>query len=488
MKTLLKTIILFLTISGAALAQNFLSQAFYDSYDNYKEASIKEKRFGYENLTRLIENLKSKPQFEIEIVGKSLNDRNIYLLKIGTGETKVLAWSQMHGDEATATMALFDIFNFFSSDDDFNNFKKDLFEKVTLYFIPMLNPDGAEKFRRRNALNVDLNRDALRLQFPETQTLKKIRDEIQPQFGFNLHDQDTRYTAGNSFKTATISFLAPAFNYEKDINEIRANTMKLIVNLYDELSKFIPGHIGRYNDDFEPRAFGDNFVKWGTSSVLIESGGWKNDEEKQFIRKLNFVALLTGFQSIANEFYEKADIKNYTNIPENDNYLFNVLFRNVTMNYKNKNYLVDVGINREERNINNASDYYIKSSIEDFGDLSTFYGNEEYDCANMTIEEGKIYEKEFSSITEIEKLNFKKLLNEGYIAVKLNAEKHPSKFTSLPINIIYNNSNFNTEIAPENPANFIIKNEGKIKYVTVNGFVFDCETGQLNIKNGIVIK
>ena len=33
-------------------------------------------------------------------------------LSLESGEVHVLLWSQMHGDESTATMALFDIFNF----------------------------------------------------------------------------------------------------------------------------------------------------------------------------------------------------------------------------------------------------------------------------------------------------------------------------------------------------------------------------------------
>ncbi len=48
--------------------------------------------------------------------------------------------------------------------------------------------------------------------------------------------------------------------------------MKLISEQYNLLSDFIPGHIAKYQDDFEPRAFGDNFAKSGSSVVLIESG------------------------------------------------------------------------------------------------------------------------------------------------------------------------------------------------------------------------
>ncbi len=67
--------------------------------------------------------------------------------------------------------------------------------------------------------------------------------------------------------------------------------MKLISQLTEVLEDYIPGHIAKYNDDFEPRAFGDNFMKWGSSLILIESGGWKNNYEKSFVRKINFFSL-----------------------------------------------------------------------------------------------------------------------------------------------------------------------------------------------------
>ena len=270
MKSMFILIILLLISNRCDLAQQDISQIIYENYPKYKSAEFEKKRFGHDELKNQIEKLDSKKIFKIETAGYSLEKREIFLIKAGTGKIKVLLWSQMHGDESTATMALFDIFNFLSANDDLNEIRKDLLSKLQIYFIPMLNPDGAELFQRRNALDIDLNRDALRLQFPESQILKAVKDSICPTFAFNLHDQSTRYSTGNSFKSATISFLAPAFNYEKEINEVRGNTMKLIVDLYHVLNKFIPGHIAKYNDDFEPRAFGDNFIKWGTSSVLIE--------------------------------------------------------------------------------------------------------------------------------------------------------------------------------------------------------------------------
>ena len=71
-------------------------------------------------------------------------------------------------DEATATMAIMDVLNFFASKDSFDDLRKKVFRSMTLHFVPMLNPDGAERFKRRNALGIDLNRDADRLSCPES--------------------------------------------------------------------------------------------------------------------------------------------------------------------------------------------------------------------------------------------------------------------------------------------------------------------------------
>ena len=64
-----------------------------------------------------------------------------------------------------------------------------LFSKLTIYLLPMLNPDGAERTTRRNAQGIDINRDALRLQTPEGRFLKEVRDRFEPTVGFNLHNQ-----------------------------------------------------------------------------------------------------------------------------------------------------------------------------------------------------------------------------------------------------------------------------------------------------------
>jgi hypothetical protein len=49
--------------------------------------------------------------FTVNIIGQSVLKKSIYTIKFGTGSTKILIWSQMHGNESTTTKALFDFIN-----------------------------------------------------------------------------------------------------------------------------------------------------------------------------------------------------------------------------------------------------------------------------------------------------------------------------------------------------------------------------------------
>ena len=207
----------------------------------------------------------------LERVGASLEGRSINLVTIGTGPFRVLLWSQMHGDEPTATAALFDVFEYFQRHRD-DPVVQRILSSLTLYIVPMLNPDGAERYQRRNAQGIDLNRDALALQTPEGQLLKTLRDRFNPRVGFNLHNQGWNTSVGDPPKPASISLLSVAYDKARSENAGRKLTKKLCAVIRDSLEPFASGQIGRYDDDFEVRAFGDNLTLWGTPVVLIETG------------------------------------------------------------------------------------------------------------------------------------------------------------------------------------------------------------------------
>lgn len=349
----------------------------FDHYEKFKENSLQKRRFKHKDVLDLIRNL----PFEKEKIGESYEGREISKIKLGKGPRKILLWSQMHGNEATATMALFDIFNFFQGKNDaFDNLRAETLENLELHFIPMLNPDGAERFIRRTALGIDMNRDAVALVCPESQILKEQVFTLKPEFSFNLHDQNIRYSAGITSEQATISFLATAYNQETEWNEVRIKSRQVISKMNEVLQAFIPNKVGRFSDEFEPRAFGDNIQKWGSSLILIESGGFPEDTEKQYIRKLNFLAILSGLVTICQNSYQNYTLSDYESIPQNQKHLFDLKIENATIETKNGSIKVDLGINLEEKNNADASDFTKSSVIEDMGDLSVFWGIETIDA------------------------------------------------------------------------------------------------------------
>ncbi len=472
------------------LSPQLMAQApessFYDQYEFYRQEGLDKRRFRQHDILPLLEALKERDGFTVKKLGESVEGRPVSLVKIGAGETSVLLWSQMHGDEPTATMALMDIFNFFKQEgDSLEEIRQLLLKELTIYFIPMLNPDGAERYQRRNALDLDLNRDALRLVSPEAQILKEVRDSLQADWGFNLHDQNIRYSAGKNNQPATISFLAPPYDEEKSVNEVRSRAMKLIVDLNQTLQEYIPGQVGKWSDEFEPRAFGDNIQKWGTSTVLIESGGYSGDPEKQYIRKLNFVAIMEGLQAIATESYKKNGIEAYYTIPENERYLYDLIVRNAQLEKNGGKYRVDIGINREEIGLDDKQGFYYKSTIEEVGDMSVFYGYEELDAEGMLANPGRVYPEVIESPEELNEGRIHQLLSNGFTKVRIK-NLPPESYTPLPLILISAEDKTEGEIAMDKRPDFVLKEGDKVRYAIINGFVYDVSQQSNKVSNGLV--
>ena len=483
-----KTFILIIVLCGqGSFAQEItFEDALFRSYEKFQEESLDQRRFKHSDLKMLFKEYRDDPQFRVRKVGESIEGRSLNLFSIGKGEIEVLLWSQMHGDESTATMALFDIFNFFQAE-SLEEEKRKMLNNLTIHFLPMLNPDGAEVFQRRNSLGIDVNRDALRLQSPEAQTLKKVRDSLDADFGFNLHDQSKYYSAGGTNKPATISFLAPAYNYEKSVNEVRGNAMKLIVSMNDVLQEHIPGHVAKYNDDFEPRAFGDNIQKWGTSTILIESGGYPDDPEKQKIRKLNFVAILSALHSIATGEFRNESIEAYEEIPENDRMLFDLKLSGLKYDLSGEEYVLDLGINRSENDIRNNEDFYYIGRIADQGDLSTSHAYEELDASDYKLRFGQIYPEILEDTSALKELDFSSLLNQGYSYIRLKHLPKDKSFSEVPINLVGENFTVPEELEPGAPATFFLERNGQIEYAVINGFLLKPEDLK-KVKNALVLK
>ncbi len=325
--------------------------------------------------------------FQVETVGHSVEGRAIQHVQLGRGARHVLLWSQMHGDEPTATTALFEVFEYLRRYRQHPRVEAVL-SALTVHAVPMLNPDGAERFQRSNAQGIDINRDALRLQTPEGRALKALRDRLQPSLGFNLHNQDWRTAVEKTRKPASISLLAPAFDEARSDNPGRLLAKKVCAVIRDAVEPLAPGQIGRYSDAFEVRAFGDNMGRWGTPAVLIETGPWPAAETEGPLLRLNFVALIASLEALATGRAEQAALERYDSIPMNESKgLLHVLVKGAhVFGEAGDAFVADIGVAASQavRLWQGAPRAVIAGTIAELGDLRVFGAIETIDGHGLT--------------------------------------------------------------------------------------------------------
>lgn len=336
-----------------------------ESYLSIKENEIFGRWVTIENISPLIE--KHKVVFQIEQIGKSEQNRPIYKFGLGTGAKRILIWSQMHGNESTGTKAVFDLLNYLIKFKE-SEAVKSILAHCTIQIIPLLNPDGAEAYTRVNADNIDLNRDAVDLKAVESKLLRKTLDEFNPHFCFNLHDQRTIFGVEGTKNPASISFLAPSEEETRKLTTGRIQTMNVIVAMNNLLQEIIPNHIGRYTDEFYPTATGDNFQKLGHNTILIEAGHYKEDYDREEVRKFNFYALIQGLFHISTEKkFEKYE--EYFAIPNNIKNFYDVIHRS-------ENKEKEIAFMYEEK-VENGTFALILKEVKK-GDLSNFNAHKEF--------------------------------------------------------------------------------------------------------------
>lgn len=284
------------------------------------------------------------PLFRVKEEGRSVENREIWSVSFGRGPFVVLMWSQMHGDEPTATSALFDLYEYIRRHEH-QPAVAWLLDHLTVHTVPMLNPDGAEVFQRRNAQNIDVNRDALDLVTPEGRLLKFLRDTLEPKIGYNLHNQNWRTTVGPPAKGAAISLLSVAFDEARTVNEGRVLTKKLAAVIRDSLEPYAQGRIGKYDDSFEPRAFGDRLTLWGTPVILIETGPWPDADPDPMLVRLNYIALVRSLHALADGSVHQADPARYDSLPQNRGGGFHTIIRGALVARPDAEpMLMDVGL------------------------------------------------------------------------------------------------------------------------------------------------
>ena len=365
-------------------------------FETFKEKDLYNRYITNNHIEPLLKNFSN--DLEVEIIGFSVKEKSIYGLKTGSGDKRILMWSQMHGNESTTTKALFDLLNTLLGTQEE---PKHILKNCTLYLIPILNPDGAEVYTRINANNIDLNRDAQLLTQPESVVLRNIFKRFKPHYCFNLHGQRTIFSAGNSNFPATVSFLAPAQDATRAITTNRKVAMEIIVEMNEALQKIIPNQVGMYDDAFNLNCVGDAFQSKNVPTILFEAGHFFNDYEREETRAFIYISLLTAINYISDNNVTGENYQNYFEIPENDKCFLDIIIRNAKLSQNDSAELIDIGILYQEKLIGGRVSFIPK--IEKIGSLVNFYGHREIDAKGSLIKgaEGKSIEVDYENVCVI---------------------------------------------------------------------------------------
>ena len=358
-------------------------------FNQNKEQLLQGRYITLDDIEPLLKKINTNNQ--LEIIGKSVLDQPIYKCQIGTGKTKILLWSQMHGNESTTTKGLFDFLNVLHSNSELAH---KWLNSFTFCCIPMLNPDGAKLYIRENSNKVDLNRDSQNLSQPESRVLRATFESFKPDFCFNLHDQRTIFGVSDTGKPATVSFLAPAYNEAREINESRLKAIHLISGINDVLQQYIPGQIGRFDDTFNLNCIGDTFQYMGVPTVLFEAGHFPNDYLREETRKYIFIALISSFQVISENDIVGNEFDKYMIIPQNKVVFYDFIYKNIKINYDGIEIITNFAAQYKEELVGHQIRF--NAYIVKIGELDGYFGHFEYDA------NGALYSDDADNIPKLE--------------------------------------------------------------------------------------
>lgn len=375
-----------------------------NEYLHYYERSLFGRYINADHIKIALE--KHSTYFDVKVIGKSVLKEDIHFIKIGSGEKKILMWSQMHGNESTTTKAVFDLLNVLA--DMGNNEVVKLLKSCTIGIIPMLSPDGARAYTRLNANQVDLNRDAQSLTQPESKVLRACFEAFKPDFCFNLHGQRTIFSAGPYSKSATVSFLSPAQDAACTVTETRKKAMDVIVKMNEGLQNQIPNQVGTYDDAFNINCVGDAFQSLNVPTILFEAGHYHDDYDREKVRALVLKSLWVGLTEIAFNEVQGVNEKTYFEIPQNEKLFYDIIIRNAKLKRGDVYQVLDVAVQYEEKLGDSGVDFIPK--IEKISDLKGFYGHKEIDA-----QEQIVFVEDDEALKEGSAIDF----------VLINSEKHP---------------------------------------------------------------
>ncbi|WP_028784859.1 M14 family metallopeptidase [Thalassobacillus devorans] len=305
---------------------------------NGNETIQNERLHSYSEMVKLLERVDQQSEnLKLEVYGKSVQDRNLYLAKFGEQEDNptILFLTQQHGNETLTTEAALKMIKYLSTN---SKEVQNILDNVNVLIAPRLNVDGAEgdvKFSlddyvagthtRYNANGVDLNRDHVDRKQPETKALhKNVLQKYSPDYMIDLHHQGTQTLKGEDGPLVSGSILYPTNeNVDPEVLEGSKKLGAVVYNAveskgYGTLSKYVGGTANTISRNGLAN-------EYGISTLLFEMRGMADHYYEPYVlgQKSNgylinqgVVTMTAALKAIADGSIENADTSFWDNLEE----------------------------------------------------------------------------------------------------------------------------------------------------------------------------
>ncbi|MFM9371048.1 M14 family zinc carboxypeptidase [Streptomyces sp. Da 82-17] len=249
----------------------------------------------YDDVARFLKDQDARQDaMKLEVIGQTVKGRDIHLAKYVSDPDNptILYLAQQHGNEQLTTEAMLHTIKSLGSPS-----KAALLKDVNVLFVPMFNADGAmgdvnfpldgylakgeRHLTRYNANEVDLNRDHVAKEQPETQALhRNVLGKYDVDYAIDMHHQGTQSRVDGDLVSGSILYPTTP-----DVSpELVERSKRLGSVVYQNVDRTGWGHIGRYAGG-SANTIGRNGMaaEYGIATLLFEMRGMSDHEYEPYV-------------------------------------------------------------------------------------------------------------------------------------------------------------------------------------------------------------
>jgi len=133
---------------------------------------------------------------ELEVIGQTADGRPLHLVRLGFPRPRSAAVARtepvelhictQHGNEAAGRDACLSYLRDLAFTTDATLLKQ--MAETTILFVPTVSPDGRQNNARANTEGIDINRDHLNLQSPESRAIARVILNYEPEISVDHHE------------------------------------------------------------------------------------------------------------------------------------------------------------------------------------------------------------------------------------------------------------------------------------------------------------